>query len=249
MPHVQGQRNPSKTVGGAHLHLESNPIPTRDTQTAQANLMCTRTQGPHSDWGRTVFERLLWRCVSAVDCHGDRGPGCSRLGYGISPLRVSLVAQLVKNPLTMEETWVWSWVGKTPWRRKSLPTPVFWPGEYSPWRHKVLDTTEQLSRHSRSRSPLSPPYSCQTLHRTRKKTLGGHKHNLVCTRTQEKGAVTPQETGPDLIVSVQESPLEVWLAVACCRVGGTEFSSECVGPFERGHHCLHYLHHSLAPDK
>ena len=29
-----------------------------------------------------------------------------------------------------------------------------------------------------------------------KHTLGGHKQNLVCTRTQEKGAVTPQETGP-----------------------------------------------------
>ena len=36
----------------------------------------------------------------------------------------------------------------------------------------------------------------------------GCKQNLVCTRTQEKGAVTPQETEPDLPVSVQESPAE-----------------------------------------
>ena len=39
-------------------------------------------------------------------------------------------------------------VGKTPWRRERLPTPVFWPGEfhglYSPWGCKELDTTEQL---------------------------------------------------------------------------------------------------------
>ena len=28
--------------------------------------------------------------------------------------------------------------------------------------------------------------------------------------TQEKGAVTSQETDPDLPVSVQESPMEVW---------------------------------------
>ena len=28
--------------------------------------------------------------------------------------------------------------------------------------------------------------------------------------TQEKGAVTSQETDPDLPVSVQESPAEVW---------------------------------------
>ena len=37
-------------------------------------------------------------------------------------------------------------VGKIPWRRERLPTPVFWPGEfhglYSPWRHKELDTTK-----------------------------------------------------------------------------------------------------------
>ena len=35
--------------------------------------------------------------------------------------------------------------------------------------------------------------------------------NLVCTRTLEKGAVTPQETDPDLAVSVQESPVEAWV--------------------------------------
>jgi len=39
-----------------------------------------------------------------------------------------------------------TWVGKIPWRRERLPTPVFWPGEfhelYSPWDHKDSDTTE-----------------------------------------------------------------------------------------------------------
>ena len=43
-----------------------------------------------------------------------------------------------------------------------------------------------------------------------KQTLGGQKQKLVCTRTQEKGAVTPHETGPDFPVSVQESLAEVW---------------------------------------
>ena len=70
-----------------------------------------------------------------------------------------------------------------------------------------------------------------------------------CTRTQEKEAVTPQETDSDLPVCVQESLAEAWLAVACCRVGGTECSSACVGPFEGGRHYLHNLHHSLAPGK
>ena len=42
-----------------------------------------------------------------------------------------------------------------------------------------------------------------------KQTLGGHTRSLVCTRTQEKGAVTTQETDPDLHMSVQESLVEV----------------------------------------
>ena len=37
------------------------------------------------------------------------------------------------------------------------------------------------------------------------------KQNLMCTRTQEKGAVTPPESDPDLPVSVQESPVEAWV--------------------------------------
>ena len=30
--------------------------------------------------------------------------------------------------------------------------------------------------------------------------------------------------------------------VACCRVGGMDYSSTCMGSFEGGHHYLHYLH-------
>ena len=48
------------------------------------------------------------------------------------------------------------WVGKTPWRRKWQPTPVFLPGEshgrrslegYSPRGPKELNTTERLHFH------------------------------------------------------------------------------------------------------
>ena len=44
----------------------------------------------------------------------------------------------------------------------------------------------------------------------KKQTLGGHKQKLVHTKTQEKGAVPPQEADPDLPVSVQESLAEAW---------------------------------------
>jgi len=41
------------------------------------------------------------------------------------------------------------WVGKIPWRRETLPSPVFWPGEfhglYSPRGREEWDTTEWLS--------------------------------------------------------------------------------------------------------
>ena len=41
------------------------------------------------------------------------------------------------------------WVGKMPWRRERLPTPVFWPGEsqglYSSRGRKASGTTDQLS--------------------------------------------------------------------------------------------------------
>ena len=45
-----------------------------------------------------------------------------------------------------------------------------------------------------------------------RQTLGGHKQNLVQTRTQKKGTVTPQETDPDLPVSVLKSLAEAWVS-------------------------------------
>ena len=80
---------------------------------------------------------------------GDTGsiPGLGRyaregIGYPLQYSWASLVAQLVKN---LPAVWE-SWVGKIPWRREQLSTPVFWPGEFyglcSPWGRKESDTTE-----------------------------------------------------------------------------------------------------------
>ena len=98
---------------------------------------------------------------------GDPGltPGSGRsAGEGISyPLQyswASLLGQLVKNPpakkkkkkrihLQCGRPGFNPCVGKIPWRRKNLPTPVFWPGEfyglYSLWVHNKSDMTEWLS--------------------------------------------------------------------------------------------------------
>ena len=63
-------------------------------------------------------------------------------------MRASLVAQLVKNPHAMQETWVQSLIWEDPLEKVEwLCTPVFWPGEFHglyvyPWGHKESDTTE-----------------------------------------------------------------------------------------------------------
>ena len=55
---------------------------------------------------------------------------------------------MVKNLPAMQKAFN-LWVGKIPWRRERLPSPVFWPGEfhglYRPWDCKQSDTTERLS--------------------------------------------------------------------------------------------------------
>ena len=74
----------------------------------------------------------------------------------ISPLsfRAALVTQTVKNLPAMGKPRFDPWVGKIPWRREWLPTPVLLPGEfhgqrslvgYSPWSCKESNATEQLT--------------------------------------------------------------------------------------------------------
>ena len=50
------------------------------------------------------------------------------------------------------------------------------------------------------------------------------RQHPVPTRTQEEESVTPQETGPDLPVRVQESPVEAWINSGCHGVRGTEYT-------------------------
>ena len=68
---------------------------------------------------------------------GDHGsiPGLGRsagegIGYPFQYSWASLVAQLVKNPRAMWETWVPSLGWEDPLEKERLPTPVFWPREF-----------------------------------------------------------------------------------------------------------------------
>ena len=89
-----------------------------------------------------------------------RSPG-EGIGYPLQYSWASLVAQLVKNLYAMQGRPGFNpWVGKIPWRRGRLPTPVLWPGEFhglcSPWGRKESDMTEGLSL---SRSMLRKSFS------------------------------------------------------------------------------------------
>ena len=76
-------------------------------------------------------------------------PGLGRssgegIGYLLLYSLASLVAQLVKNPPAMQETWVRSRVGKIPGEGKGCP--LQYSGlensmDYSPWGHNESDMT------------------------------------------------------------------------------------------------------------
>ena len=71
------------------------------------------------------------------------------LVYICAYIWASLVAQVVKNPPAMWETWVSSLGWEDPLEKERLPTLIFWPGGfhglYSPWGCKESDMTERLS--------------------------------------------------------------------------------------------------------
>ena len=80
--------------------------------------------------GIYVYMQLIHSSVGKESACNARDPGSipgsgrstgEGIGYPLQYYWASLVAQLVKNPPAMQETWV----GKIPWRREGLPTPVF----------------------------------------------------------------------------------------------------------------------------
>ena len=77
-----------------------------------------------------------------------------KLKAEINPPKGFSGGSVVKNtPANAKRCRFDPWVGKTPWRRKWQPSPVFLPGKshgqrslagYHPWGHNELYTTEQL---------------------------------------------------------------------------------------------------------
>ena len=57
----------------------------------------------------------------------------------------SLVAQTVKNLPAVWGTWIHPWVGKIPWRKQWLRTPIFLPGEFHGQRRCFTNIFGSLS--------------------------------------------------------------------------------------------------------
>ena len=86
-------------------------------------------------------------CVPEVSCGLGKDSYHHLTEPSLSITGASLLPQTVKNPPSGEL--IDPGVGKTPWRREWLSTPVFWLGEfhgqrspagYSPWDHKRSQT-------------------------------------------------------------------------------------------------------------
>ena len=74
----------------------------------------------------------------------------------------------IKNRNSQVDSYNMWGVTKIPWRRETLPTPVFWPrqflGVYSPWGRKESDKIGWLNNNSNEVSPFVKQRNQQYLH-------------------------------------------------------------------------------------
>ena len=80
-------------------------------------------QDKQGDFSRNVKGRKKKIDRKSIDYKKPRVLSTNYIVYS------SLIAQMVKNLSIMQETWVQLLDQEDPWKRASLPTPVFLPGE------------------------------------------------------------------------------------------------------------------------
>jgi len=147
---------------------------------------------------------------------------CGTLTQIMSPL---VVAQMIKNLPAVLDTQFYPWVGKIPWRKGWLATPVILFGRfhgqrslagYSPWGHKEPDMTEQLT--------LSVSLLIDTIILTEIHTLFGA--SLVA---QQERICLPMQGLPD-------SPeFDPWVGKIPWRRNGNPLQYSCLNnPMDRG---------------
>ena len=81
---------------------------------------------------KLIPEPCSWEVHLDVLSTSPVSPAVQPISFSTLSIRkwASLMAQsVVENPPAMQEMRLDPWVGKSPWRRKWQPTPVFLPGE------------------------------------------------------------------------------------------------------------------------
>ena len=157
-----------QTCPACHAHVQTHPHLGPPVQACRAEEGCRQAGAPRVDQG--LPKVFLGHAVR-------QGGQPSRLGLRSKTRRGSEKRNDLPKipPGDQRHSWAGTllicsplrpgfdpWVGKIPWRRERLPTPVFWPREfhglYSPWGRKESDVSERLhsfiSWHS---GPLHPP--------------------------------------------------------------------------------------------
>ena len=110
---------------------------------------------------------------------GSRRPPGKGIDYPLQYSWASLVAQTVKNPLAMQETWVRSLGWEEPLEKGTathssiLTWRIPWtedPGRLQSMSCKELDTTERFSQHRKFKKCNVISYTCR---------LQGYNHNML----------------------------------------------------------------------
>ena len=201
--------SPSNEYSGLISFRIKTTYPPEMLRGFKQNLVHTRTQRPHRDWARPDFEWLSVSCGGT----GQQWPATetgalAEADLGGTPCDVK--SSWRRSPLAPPQSHQAddSQTGKHLYQRIShIVIKVLGPtADFPTWgSHKGTENPQRIWLWM----PVGFDYKPST--GLGKQTLGEHKQNLVHTRTQEKRAVTPQQTEPDLPVSVRESLVEAWV--------------------------------------
>ena len=139
-----GSWSPSDTESAGALTLDLSP-----SKAIEINLLFIRHSV--SSWGfsdSSVGEESACNAEDPSSVLGSgRSPG-KGIGYSLQYSWASLWPRWLRIHLQCRRRGFNPWVGKIPWLRKRVPTPVFWTQEfhglYGPWGCKESDTTEWL---------------------------------------------------------------------------------------------------------
>ena len=120
-------------------------------------------------------------------------------------------------------------LGRSPWRRKRLPTPVSWPGEfhkmYSPWDSKESDTTEQLHF-------LSPTNESPTSQLHKQQAQAEPERHVWHRRESDESGESAPEEGGEGARATQPIPRSASYPCAAPRPGAPE-TTALQGGFQR----------------